>query len=134
MTVKSAFIAALVWLLLVLLAIANGLIRDKLLAPAIGTTRALPISGLTLSLMILIAGYLAVPLFGVPSAAGYLAVGLQWVGMTLAFELLFGRYALRKPWPEVLRVFNPAHGDLFIVVLAITFTAPYLAAKIRGIL
>lgn len=133
-TVQLVLISAALWLAIALLAILNGIIREKLLMPNFGAQLALPLSALSLSLLVLAATYLAFPLFGHQTSSIYLAIGLQWVLMTLAFELLFGHYVIGKSWTEILRVFNPLTGDLFLLVLAVTFFAPYLVARIKGIL
>ena len=123
-----------VWLIIVIAAIFNGLLREKVLTSLIGARFSLPVSGLLLSLLVLLVAFIFVPFFNTQQPGIYFVVGILWVALTLAFELLFGHFVLQKSWQEIIRVFDLRNGDLFAVVLLITAIAPWLAAKARGIL
>lgn len=113
---------------------ANGTFRQYVLVPNLGMAVALPLSGLTLSLLVLVMTYLCTGFLGVESRSACFLVGAQWVLMTLAFEFLFGHFAVGKPWSELLQTFNILKGDLFSLVLLVTFFAPYLMAKAKGVI
>lgn len=121
-----------VWLLMASAAIVNGLVRDSLLAAWMGGAAALPVSGVLLALLVFGIAYLCLPLFGRLRAMAYVGIGLFWVGVTLAFEFAMEHYALGKPWSEVFRVFDFRRGNLFSLVLVVTFGAPWLAARLRN--
>lgn len=123
-----------IWLIIVPVAIGNAAVREKLLAPAIGSAAALPLSGLLLSALVLLVAYGCVPLFSASESKAYVLVGVVWFTLTLAFEFLFGRFVAGKPWQEILQVFNITDGDLFVVVLLATLLSPFLAAKLRGLI
>ncbi len=123
-----------IWLIIVIAAIFNGLLREKLLTSLIGARFALPVSGLLLSLLVLLVAFIFVPFLNYQQPGIYFVVGILWVALTLAFELLFGHFVLQKSWQEIFRVFDLRNGDLFVVVLLITAFSPWLAAKARGIL
>jgi hypothetical protein len=125
--------AGSLWLLLAALAVVNGIFREKLLVPVLGPGLALPLSGITLSLLIFAVAYVAVPWFGVNPVTSFLLIGVQWVLMTLLFEFLFGHYVSGKSWQDLLQVFNILKGDLFLVVLVISLFAPCLVARVRGL-
>jgi hypothetical protein len=122
---------AVIWLLLVAVAVGNGVFRDTVLARVSSPALALPLSGVMLALLILLVAFLSVPLIASRRARVYWSVGLLWVSLTLAFELLFGHYAAGKPWNEIWQVFNVAGGDLFLPVLVVSGLAPWLAARAR---
>lgn len=122
------------WMLLVVVAIANAAIRELLLTPAIGSGPALPASGLLLSLLIFLFALLAAPLFGARETPTYILVGVVWLVLTLAFETLFGHYAMGKSWAEIRRVLDPRTGDLFLVALSSALVSPWLAARLRGLI
>ena len=117
---------------MVVFAIANGIFRDKILVPNIGHSIALPLSGITLSVLVFLIAYFSVPFFGKNSGTTFLLIGLQWVLMTLFFEFIFGHYAAGKSWKILLQVFNIFKGDLFVIVLLVSLLSPYIAAKLRG--
>lgn len=123
-----------VWLLIVPLAIVNGLAREKVLAPLLGQQVALPVSGLTLSALIFGMTLLLVPFLGALGPSHLWAVGVLWVGMTVAFEFLFGHYVMGKEWPRLLEAYRLSGGNLWVVVLIVTAVSPYLAAKLRGVI
>lgn len=118
-----------IWLLIVIAAIINGAIRDKLLTPLIGAHLSLPISGITLSFLVFVITYFAIPVFGNIKSRGYIFIGLFWIILTLAFEYLFGHYVIGKSWYEINQVFDVYNGNLFTVVLVVTGLSPWAAAK-----
>ncbi len=126
--------AALIWLLIACLAVANGVLRENVMAPITGMGMALPLSGISLSLIVLVVSYFSLGFLGVRTAAIYWLIGLQWVVMTLAFEFLFGHFVVGKSWSTLLQTFNLAKGDLFLLVLLVSLVSPYLMARLKGII
>ena len=66
-----------IWLVLLVTAIGNAVFRDKWLVPAIGSGAALPVSGLLLALLILLAAFVSVPVFNSSEGIFY---GLEFAG------------------------------------------------------
>ena len=124
--------AAVIWLLIAVLAVVNGLLRESVLVPLLGHALALPLSGLSLSLIVIVVTYLSIPFLGDGSVLGYWLIGVQWVVMTLAFEFLFGHFVVGTSWSALLETFNLAKGDLFSLVLLVSLCSPYLLARFRG--
>lgn len=122
-----------VWLLIVVVAVLNGLLRERLLVPAIGAELALPASGLSLAVLVFLVSLLFVPAICAAEPGKCILTGLYWVILTVSFEFVFGHFVAGKSWQQILQVFNPAKGDLFVVVLFVTAGSPYLAAKARGL-
>ena len=120
------------WLLLAALAIANGTLREKVLIPALGSTAAMQISGVTLAVAIFLVSWITLPWYGRLGSSGYWLVGFLWLFMTTVFEFGFGRFVARKSWPELLDAYNVAKGNLWIVVLLAVLLSPWLAARLRG--
>jgi len=123
-----------IWFIIVILAIFNGAIREKLLTPNIGSSIALPLSGLLLSILIVLVAFVTMPFFGSSESKTYIYIGVIWVLLTLSFEFLFGHYIAGKPWHEIIQVLNIKKGDLFIVALFVTLISPWLSAKLRGLI
>lgn len=122
----------LVWLIMVVAAILNGITRDQLMTPLIGAQPSLPLSSITLSLLILIITYLMVGFIGASSAGECFIVGFFWLLLTLAFEYLFAHYVLGRTWREINQVFDVTQGNLFTLALFVTVISPWLMARIRG--
>jgi hypothetical protein len=126
--------AMAIWLVILVMAIVNVAIREKLLTPAIGSGLALPASGLILSVIIFLVAYTSVPFFGSTKSKAYIAVGIVWFALTLCFEFGFGHFIAGKPWLEILEVFNVTEGNLFFVALLVTLIAPWLSANARNLI
>ncbi len=126
--------ATWVWLLIVVAAILNGLLREKVLVSMVGTEAALPASGVLLAILVFLIALISVPFLGPADTKACIRIGLYWLVLTLSFEFLFGYFIVGKPWREIVQVFNVHKGDLFIVVLLVTGFSPWLAAKTRGML
>lgn len=122
-----------VWLIIVIAAILNGGLRETFLTPLIGAQLSLPISGITLSVLVFVITYLSIPFLGDVKSGAYLRIGLFWIILTLSFEYLFGHYVMGKSWNEINQVFDVQNGNLFIVVLFVTALSPWTAAKLKGL-
>src|SRR5947199_2363361 len=84
--------AGAVWLLLAVLAIINGVIREKLFVPLFGEQPALPLSGILLSALILVSALIVFRFLGISSSAQAWLIGGIWLLFTVAFEFLFGHF------------------------------------------
>ena len=121
----------LLWAAIIPMAIANGIVRDTLLARLFGKKRARTVSGLSLIAAILAWTFLTIPWIQLPGPLHYAGVGLVWLTLTVAFEFLFGRFVVRKPWPELLRAYRFKDGDIWPLVLAVVALSPSVAAVLR---
>lgn len=126
--------AAALWLAILVLAMANGTLREKLLVPSLGSFAALVLSGILLSACVFLVALLAAPWYGRLSAAQWLAVGALWLAMTLAFELGFGRFVQHKGWAEILEAYTFKGGNLWPLALGVVLISPWLAAKLRALI
>lgn len=132
MTVSLFLKTSMIWFVIALFAVANGIFRETVLVSNLGQNIALPVSGMLLSLIVFIVTYLSFHLFSKHNTLTYFLIGLQWVLMTLLFEFLFGHYVVGKSWSDILQVFHITKGDLFIIVLIASLFSPLLVAKIKG--
>ena len=120
-----------IWASILVLAVANGALRESLLIPRVGDPAALILSGLLLSTLIIGVAYLSLPWLQISRPVQLLAVGLGWLALTLFFEFSFGLWQ-GKSWPDLLEAYTFKNGNIWPVVLAATFLAPYIAARLRG--
>ena len=133
MTPATALRPLLVWCLFIPLAIANGLLREFLLSPALGAAIAQPMSGILLSLLIFGLTWWCLPFLGKGQPGRYAAIGLGWLLLTLIFEFGFGRLIAKKPWKDLLAAYDPTTGNLWLLVLAVTAASPWLTARWRKV-
>jgi hypothetical protein len=131
MTAVTAKALAL-WLLLALLGVLNGFLREFLLSPFLGPRLALPLSGITLALFVFLLTWFALPWLGALRAPHYWRVGGLWLLLTVQFEFVFGRLVSGKSWAALLQAYDLSRGNLWLLVLLSIVCSPYLAARMRG--
>jgi hypothetical protein len=122
---------AMIWFIIAVFAVANGIFREKILAPYLGEMLAVSLSGITLSIIIFTVTYLCFNLLSNNKSLVYLYIGIQWVIMTLVFEFVFGHFIIGKSWSELLQVFNILEGNLFTLALLSSLFSPILVSLIK---
>lgn len=125
--------ALVLWVGILVLAILNGWLREELLIAAMGTVAGQVASGVILCVCVFAVAWAAIPWFGPLSSSRYLYVGLFWLALTVAFEFLFGRLFLERSWEDLFDAYLFKGGNLWPIVLLITLVAPWLAARVRGL-
>lgn len=120
-----------VWMAFIPLAILNGVLRESVLAPALGARAALPISGVLLAGLILAAAWALLPTLGPLAPRARWMVGVVWSAMTVTFEFALGRLVLDTPWPTLVNAYNPSDGNLWVFVVATIAAAPALVGRAR---
>ena len=113
------------WLVILVFAIANGALREAVLAPVLGRVAGNLLSGLLLSIVIVVAAAAAVrrppPLL--PREA--VLLGLFWFALTIVFEFSLG-LAQGKTLTDLLAPYRFEGGNLWPVVLLVALVAPWL--------
>ncbi len=132
MNLEIFYKTLLLWLCILLLAIANGVVRERLLIPRFGSFTGLIVSGRSLSLLILLVAYAALPWLCARQDFQYFCVGLAWLLLTLIFEFGFG-LAQHKSSQELFQAYTLKGGNLWSLVLVVMAAAPWLAAKLRDV-
>lgn len=131
MLVTIALKALTVWAGILILAVANGALREGILVPRLGTPAGLVVSGLLLSALIIVVAYLSLPWFGTRRPAHLWGIGLGWLALTVVFEFSFGLWQ-GKSWSVLMEAYAFKGGNVWPVVLGVIAVAPYAAAKLRG--
>lgn len=117
----------LVWLLLSVLAVVNGALREALVRPRFGEKAGHLSSTIILSAVILVVASGSQAWIAVQSISDAWLVGAIWLTMTLAFELLAGHYLFKNPWSKIFADYNTLKGRIWILIPIITVTAMPLA-------
>lgn len=126
--------AILLWFVLMVLAIANGTVRLKLIIPFTGLAAGLAISTVMLCALILLTTWLSIRWMGPQDGQQAWRIGLLWLAMTLAFEFGAGHFLFKKPWSELLVDYDITQGRIWVLVPIVTAVAPWWMAKLRGLL
>jgi hypothetical protein len=120
-----------IWLILICAEIMHGILRAIVLVPIVGEFRSNQIGVFTGSAIILVIAYLTICWIGAQRPKEALLVGLIWLVLTVAFEVLFGRFVLGLSWDELLAGYNIANGGLMPLGLLILLFSPMIASKLR---
>jgi hypothetical protein len=120
------------WFGMLVIAIINGAIRDKVYGPYVSKLAAHQVATL-----------IGITLFGVyiwfltglrplESATQAWLIGLMWIGMTVCFEFGFFHFVMKHPWSELLADYNILKGRVFALLLLWTLIAPWVFFTVRG--
>jgi hypothetical protein len=126
--------AIALWVVVLVCAVLNGALREKVLFPAVGSFAGLICSGLILSACIFLVSLLGAPWYGRLHSSQWVLLGLFWVALTMLFEFTFGRLVQHQTWQELLQAYTFKGGNIWPVVLLTTGTSPWVAAKVRGVM
>lgn len=120
-----------VWLVLTVLAILNGILRNAAYARAVGEHAAHVISSVILIGVFLLITYVFLASVKVDYGnLDLLLVGAIWLALTVAFEFLFGHYVAGHPWPRLLADYNILKGRVWALVLLAVFLGPLIMGRL----
>jgi hypothetical protein len=121
----------LAWVPMVLIAVGNGALREGWYGKYLGELRAHQVS--TATGVVLLGVYMWVLIrFWRPDSPGQaLAVGLMWLGLTVAFEFIFGRCVRGLEWSSLLHDYNIFAGRVWVAVLLWVAVAPYVFYRLQ---
>lgn len=112
----------LVWLLLAVIAIGNGIVRQSTYASHVSDLAAHQISTVTAILATGGVVWIISHFWPIESSAQAWAIGLSWLLLTIAFEFGFGHYVAGHPWSRLLADYNLLAGRvwaLFLIWIAV---------------
>ena len=122
----------IVWLVLICAEILHGIVRGIFLVPRVGALRSNQIGVFTGSIIILVIAWVFVRWIGATRPTQLLTVGLLWLGLTLTFEILFGRFVMGAAWERMTADYNVPDGGLLPLGMLVLLLSPLIAAKVRG--
>lgn len=120
------------WTVILVLAMANGMLREAVLLPNLSKPVAYVLSGLVLSVLILIVAIALARWLKLTSSSRSMPVGLLWLSLTLVFEFGFGRLVQGRSWAEMLDDYTFKDGNIWPLVLVVTLFAPLIASRVHG--
>jgi len=120
----------LVWLLLAVVATANGVIREATYGKAMPDLAAHQLSTVT---AILASGFVVWAcnrFWPIESSAQAMLIGALWLMMTVAFEFGFGHYVAGHSWEHLLGDYNLLQGRVWSLFLIWIVVLPIGAHKV----
>ncbi|TYA55288.1 hypothetical protein [Formosa maritima] len=122
----------LAWIPMVFIAIANGLFRESFLTNKFTDLQAHQLStGSALLLFGIYIWFLMLLVTPVNARQAFL-IGLLWLGLTIAFEFVFGHYVAGHSWSKLFHDYNLLEGRIWLLVLIWISLAPYIFYKLQN--
>jgi hypothetical protein len=116
---------------MLLIAIANGALRQLTFGKVMPELRAHQLSTAIGSVLIGLFIWVVVRLWPPTSARQALSIGLVWLTLTVAFEFVFGRFVMHRPWHELVHDYNVIEGRVWAVFLIWLTLAPYVFFRLH---
>lgn len=129
--IRQLGLAVAAWALIAGVEVIHGILRVRFLNPRVGDHRARQIAVFSGSALILLIAYALVPPLDIQSRMGLLSVGLLWVLLMLAFEIILGRWVFHLSWKRIGSDFDLRQGGLLAFGMLVLFLAPLLVMKLR---
>lgn len=118
----------IVWICFIPAAILNGGFREYVLTKYMDTASATAISGILLSILILLITCLLLPRLVTLNRKESYITGIMWMVLTIIFEFTSG-IGTGVSMKELLAAYNPLSGNLWILVVLTTMFAPIIISK-----
>lgn len=122
----------LAWIPMVFIGIANGLLREATYGKHLSALRAHQVS--TVIGVVLFGFYIwgLTYVWPIASVGQALAIGFIWLGLTVAFEFIFGHYVAGHPWSQLLADYDLRTGHIWTMVLIWITIAPFVFYRFLG--
>jgi hypothetical protein len=125
-------IYAVSWIGMVVLAILNGAVREKIYGPFMQELSAHQLSTFTGLIIFGLYIWALTGIYPIESSIQAVLIGGMWVIMTILFEFIFGHFVMRHPWSKLFHDYNFLKGRVWVLVLIWTAIAPYVFYQIRS--
>ena len=121
-----------VWLVLAVVAIANGALRQGTYGKHLPELQAHQISTVTAILATGVVVWVINRIWPIGSAAQAWAIGLIWLLATVAFEFGFGHYVAGHSWQRLLADYNVLDGRVWSLFLVWILIMPWVIFRISN--
>ena len=127
------FLYVLAWVSMLVIAIANGVLREATFGKVMPELRAHQLS--TVIGAVLIGMFIWVVVYAWPpsSSTQALLIGLVWLALTITFEFFMGLVLMRRPWSQVLNDYNLLAGRVWVLFLVWLALAPWVFFYFRAV-
>jgi hypothetical protein len=120
----------MVWFLLAIVAIANGVLRQYTYGHAVSELAAHQISTITAILASGVVVWVVNRYWAIESTSQALVIGGCWLLMTIAFEFGFGHYIAGHTWERLIADYDLLQGRVWSLFLAWVAIMPFVIHKL----
>lgn len=128
---KTILIYIFAWLGMVIIAVANGIVREKLYGQSMSELSAHQLSTLIAIMLLGIYIFVLTIVFQIQSAKQAFTISGIWIIMTVIFEFVFGHFVAGHSWTTLFMDYNILNGRVWVLLLIWTFIAPYVFYRLR---
>ncbi len=121
----------LAWFPMLVLAVANGALRQMTFAKVMPELRAHQLSTLIGSVLIGFFIWFVIRTWPPSSSGQALLIGLIWLVLTVAFEFFMGLVLAHRPLSHVLHDYNLMSGRVWVLFLIWLTVAPWIFFRLR---
>lgn len=121
----------LAWIPMVFIAMANGVLRQAWYGIHLSELYAHQLSSLIGALLFGTYIWMIIRYWKPVSARQAMIIGLVWLGLTVAFEFLFGRFVMEHSWTRLLQDYNLLAGRVWSLLLVWVAVAPYFFYRLQ---
>lgn len=121
----------LAWVPMLVIAVANGALRQATFARVMPELRAHQLSTLIGSVLMGIFIWFVVRTWPPNSSREALLIGLVWLVLTVAFEFFMGLVLARRPLSDVLHDYNLRAGRVWVLFLVWLTLAPWVFFRLQ---
>lgn len=121
----------LAWIPMLIIATANGALRQATFAKVMPEVRAHQLSTLIGSVLIGLFIWLVIRMWPPSSGRQALQIGACWLILTIAFEFFMGLVLAPRPLGQVLQDYNLLAGRVWLVFLVWLTLAPWVFFHLR---
>ena len=122
----------LAWVPMLVIAVANGALRQATFAKVMPELRAHQLSTLIGSVLIGLFVWFVVRTWPPSSGREALLIGFVWLLLTVAFEFFMGLVLAHRPLSQVLRDYNLFAGRVWVLFLIWILLAPWAFYRLRN--
>jgi len=130
-TSKVFLRAIVVWIVIILAETVHGIARIQILEPSVGEFRARQMAVFSGAAIIFLVTRSLIGWIGANGRLDLVAIGLCWVVLTIAFELLIGRFVFGFSWQRIAAEYDITSGSLMPLGLVFLVFCPLLASISR---
>lgn len=130
-TSKVFLRATVVWIVIILAETVHGIARIQILEPSVGEFRARQMAVFSGAAIIFLVTRSLIRWIGANGPFALVAIGLCWVVLTIAFELLIGRFVFGFSWQRIAAEYDITSGSLMPLGLVFLVFCPLLASISR---
>jgi len=123
----------LLWIPMLVIAVANGALRQATFAKVMPELRAHQLSTLIGAVLMGLFIWFVVRRWPPASGRQALLIGLVWLLLTVAFECFMGLALAHRPLSQVVQDYNVFSGRVWVLFLIWLALAPWVFFRIRAV-